>query len=207
MKVGRVLALGFLMVALGFALTGCLSWFNQPPVARFNAFPTEGAPPLTVFFDASKSYDPDGTIGRYAWNFGDGDHGQGMTVDHTYDREGNYTVKLIVTDDKGKTDWDTKSISVVAPKVPLTILHWEAKKDDWNVWAEGEARNTSGHKLSYCEIWAYFYDANGARISEWLDNVLNLRTDETWAFKIYCMECFGEPEKVDHVSVKVGTCQ
>lgn len=39
---------------------------NQPPVAIFSAHPTFGPAPLTVNFDASASYDPDGSIVSYA---------------------------------------------------------------------------------------------------------------------------------------------
>src|SRR6185369_7116393 len=45
---------------------------NSPPVAAAGATPTSGLAPLTVNFDSSGSYDPDGTIASYSWNFGDG---------------------------------------------------------------------------------------------------------------------------------------
>jgi len=43
-----------------------------PPVASFFASSTSGRVPFTVSFDASASYDPDGTIEAYIWDFGDG---------------------------------------------------------------------------------------------------------------------------------------
>ena len=43
-----------------------------PPVARLNANPTSGNSPLTVHFDGSDSYDADGIITAYKWDFGDG---------------------------------------------------------------------------------------------------------------------------------------
>ena len=45
---------------------------NQAPVATFTATPPTGTAPLSVFFDATGSSDPDGTIISYAWDFGDG---------------------------------------------------------------------------------------------------------------------------------------
>ena len=63
-----------------------------------------------VVFDASGSYDPDGDLLTYLWNFGDGSIGYGAKQNHTYAIAGNYTVKLTVTDSKG--DSDIKNIGV-----------------------------------------------------------------------------------------------
>jgi len=85
---------------------------NQSPIASFTAIPTSGVVPLEVFFDASSSYDPDGNIVSYAWDFKDGNAGSGKIVNHTFSSTGNYNVKLTVTDDKGATDSTTKTITV-----------------------------------------------------------------------------------------------
>lgn len=54
---------------------------------------------MTFIFDGTKSYDPDGNIVSYEWDFGDGAKGQGPTVIHTYKQTGTYVVRLTVTDD------------------------------------------------------------------------------------------------------------
>jgi PKD repeat protein len=81
---------------------------NTPPVATF----TYGCTDLTCDFDGSGSYDPDGSIVSYDWDFGDGNTGGGATASHTYDAEGSYTVVLTVTDDGGATDTDTQNVPV-----------------------------------------------------------------------------------------------
>ena len=85
---------------------------NQSPVASFTANPTSGIAPLEVAFDASNSSDSDGSITSYAWDFKDGNTGNGETVNHTFSSTGNYNVKLTVTDDKGATSSATKTITV-----------------------------------------------------------------------------------------------
>ena len=55
----------------------------------------------TIHFDASESYDLDGSIVSYSWDFGDGNTATGVIVDHAYSEDGNYTVTLTVTDDDG----------------------------------------------------------------------------------------------------------
>ena len=49
----------------------------------------------------SGSSDPDGTIARYEWDFGDGTQRAGRTPRHVYQKPGQYLVRLTVTDDSG----------------------------------------------------------------------------------------------------------
>jgi len=74
-----------------------------------------------VRFDASGSYDPDGSIVKYIWDFGDGASGTGKIVAHTYSRAGTYTVRLTVQDDRGATDVETKTIQVSTSTLPSTF--------------------------------------------------------------------------------------
>jgi len=67
-----------------------------------------------ITFDASDSYDLDGNITTYSWNFGDGTTGTGETITHTYHANDQYTVTLTVTDEDIKTDTDSVSISISA---------------------------------------------------------------------------------------------
>jgi len=93
---------------------------NQPPIADFAFSPMTGDYPLKVTFDASASYDTDGTITAYAWSFGDGGSGSGKIVDHTYKKNGTFTIKLTVTDDKGATGKYSLSIKILKPNVNPT---------------------------------------------------------------------------------------
>lgn len=70
---------------------------NQPPTAAFVATTHL----MTVSVDGSSSTDADGTVASYAWDFGDGTTGTGVTAVHTYVNPGTYTVTLTVTDNKG----------------------------------------------------------------------------------------------------------
>ena len=85
---------------------------NQSPIASFTANFRIGAVPLEIYFDASNSYDPDGDIISYAWDFKDGNTGSGETLNHTFSSIGSYKVELTVTDDKGATSSATRTIIV-----------------------------------------------------------------------------------------------
>jgi len=89
---------------------------NLPPVASFTVSNETPETNQRVEFDASSSYDSDGSIVAYRWDF-DGDgvwdiEGNVVTITHSYNKSGNYTVKLEVEDDVGATDWTTKEINV-----------------------------------------------------------------------------------------------
>jgi len=55
----------------------------------------------SVTFSAKGSVDPDGTIERYVWYFGDGETGESMTVRHSYDLPGFYTIYMEAVDNEG----------------------------------------------------------------------------------------------------------
>ncbi|MBA3798878.1 MAG: PKD domain-containing protein [Geodermatophilaceae bacterium] len=84
---------------------------NQPPTASFTATPTG----LSAAFDASASGDADGMISSYAWDFGDGTTGSGVTTNHTYLAAGTYTATLVVSDNGGRTGTLSKPVTVTAP--------------------------------------------------------------------------------------------
>ena len=80
-----------------------------PPVAVFTYSVSEPLVNETVTFNASESYDFDGSIVSYSWDFGDETNGTGVTVNHTYLVEGNYTVVLNVNDNDGFTNSTLRS--------------------------------------------------------------------------------------------------
>jgi PKD repeat protein len=86
---------------------------NEPPVAYFTYSPENTVVNETIIFNASLSYDPDGNITAYEWEFGDGVNRTGEMVNHSYSSAGNYTVNLTVTDDDGATNSTSKIVEVV----------------------------------------------------------------------------------------------
>jgi predicted transcriptional regulator len=66
-----------------------------------------------AWFSANDSYDPDGSISSYFWDFKDGTYSSDPYTNHFYNLPGNYTVILTITDDQGATDQDTVNITVI----------------------------------------------------------------------------------------------
>ncbi len=76
---------------------------NAPPVGNFSISTDAPTVGTTVKFDASGSYDPNGKVVSYHWNFGDGTTGDGVKVTHAYSQQGYYVIALTVTDNAGAT--------------------------------------------------------------------------------------------------------
>lgn len=86
---------------------------NTPPIANFTYEPTEIQIGDRIFFNDT-SYDINGTIVAWWWQFGDGYYSDLQNCTHIYLIEGQYIVNLTVTDNNGSIGFIEKT---------LTILH------------------------------------------------------------------------------------
>lgn len=100
---------------------------NQPPTARISSDKQYGASPLAIQFTGSGSYDPEGKVLSYRWNFGDGT-AESTAADPSHSfvpgsgAPRKYDVTLTVTDPAGATAQASKVISVnnTPPSVTIT---------------------------------------------------------------------------------------
>lgn len=74
---------------------------TSPPVASNVPSLLNGPAPLAVTFDGRGSYDPDGTVVSWNWDFGDGSTATGSVSSHTYAAAGYFYSTLTVIDDTG----------------------------------------------------------------------------------------------------------
>ena len=90
--------------------TTCVGGFHQevPVDAVYldNVLQSNGQ----YFFDASASYDLDGAIVSYEWDFGDGSTATGEQAEHTFAGTGIYEVILTVIDDDGIVAQESVSV-------------------------------------------------------------------------------------------------
>jgi len=119
----------------------------NPPVAHFTYSPLLPKIGEEVKFDASSSYDPDGTIADYEWDFGDGSTASGVKASHSYREVGTYTVTLTVADNDGVVGKISKTV-----EVPFVAVWW----DEWH----DAAGNAFSYRIpvdifSEVEVWGY----------------------------------------------------
>ena len=98
---------------------------NRAPIAKANADKTSGYAPLTGNFSSAGSSDPEGTALSYRWDFGDGGTSTAANPSHTYNSNGQYTVRLTVTDGAGTATTVTTpapiSVGNKAPTVKIEV--------------------------------------------------------------------------------------
>ena len=102
---------------------------GTPSVTRVTNFTPEaktrdlvrGVPGTPIDFDGSRSFDIDGSIVSYSWDFGDSATAVGSRVSHAYAAPGTYTATLTVTDNQGATGSATTTVTIlgVVPGVSL----------------------------------------------------------------------------------------
>ena len=119
---------------------------NVNPVANF-VLDIDGLKVTTT----NESYDTDGSIESYLWDFGNGATSTDVTPSWQYAESGTYTVTLVVTDDRGATETASQQISVVAPnEKPIAKANYI-------------------HLGRWVTIWSTSYDPDGRIVdTEWV---------------------------------------
>jgi len=98
---------------------------NQSPVAEANG-PYSGAIGSSITFNATGSYDPDGSIVSFEWDWNnDGIYDEmttSSTITHTWGTTYSGTVGLKVTDNEGLVAYDTATVDVTdVDRIPPSI--------------------------------------------------------------------------------------
>jgi len=156
---------------------------NQPPVADFRyRGPKTSFTPSKIYvtsevkFDAEPSYDLDGSIVSYAWDFGDETIAteEDKVTYHTYNTARSYTVTLTVTDNEDASSSVSKDI-VIHP------WYWELFIEIDYI----EGYMPSAAVTSYIE--RYFRD-NGIVLTTFLDDEIpfdddGVTEDDFWTYE------------------------
>jgi purine nucleosidase len=103
-------------------LTKTLTVYTDDPVASFVYSPDRSKIGKSISFNASSSFDPNGNIENYAWDFGDGSTGNGVEIKHSYASAGEYSATLTITDSEGKTVKETRLVTVITG-VPKKVIY------------------------------------------------------------------------------------
>jgi PKD repeat protein len=87
---------------------------NRIPHAQFTSQPNPAPTHHPIQFDASDSFDPDGEIVSYRWDFGDGDTAVGSVIEHEFEASDiDYRVVLTLTDDSGDVNSTYRDLELI----------------------------------------------------------------------------------------------
>ena len=123
-----------------------------PPVACFSVSNDKPNVCETVIFNATSSYDPDGWIFNYTWNFGDCNTTttNDPIITHHYGTFGNYTVTLTITDNNGLTSSTSKTVWVRAhPYADFTWTPTSPPVGETVTFDASASRSDGGTIISY----------------------------------------------------------
>ena len=109
----------------------------------------------TVQFSAAASWDPDGSIVSYDWDFGDDTHSDLIEPVHTYPEDGTYEVSLLIEDDDGNVARAYSTIVLLQqypPSVPVVTGPSTTFSGDQTSFSM-VATDPEGDDIKYGIIW------------------------------------------------------
>ena len=171
---------------------------NVPPVADAGGNRTLNN--LTVTFNASSSYDADGSIASYSWNFGDGGTDSGAVKKHTYGGDGTYNVVLNVTDDDGAYDEDTVQVTVDTES-PVTNITLDGNEGAGG-WYRGNVSVTLNASDSLSGVNATYYRMNNGSWNVY-NTSFNASTEGENILDYYSVDNASNSEAVESESIKI----
>jgi competence protein ComEA len=146
---------------------------NHKPIADFDC-PREITTGAPVLFDSSDTIDEDGDELKYFWDFGDGMTNKLASPEHTFLKQGAYTVKLTVND--GENEAIKEKITKVAENLKIAVAGSAESSRHGNGGAEIIINeflpNTAGTDAE--EEWIELKNAGNAKI-----NLLNWKLDDS----------------------------
>jgi hypothetical protein len=171
---------------------------NQQPVPVIVASPASGIVPLAVSFSGNGSYDPDGSITTYSWEFGDGGTGTGISLLHSYNTPGTFTALLRVTDNAGATASTTKTITV--NPLPAPVLRGSVSGTNVALnWTDSSGGSASGwvvERKGKTGSWTVVATVNVTSFSE-------ARPRGTWTYRVKSFNSVASSAYSNQVSLRI----
>jgi PKD repeat protein len=125
---------------------------NKPPIASFTYLPLNPHVGDSILFNASTSYDPDGFIASYNWDFGDGNTTRvsDSIIYYHYEIPGAYNVTLTVVDSGELKNATSKEVTITKPPLAAFIyLPLRPRVGQTIVFNASESKPNGGYIVSY----------------------------------------------------------
>jgi PKD repeat protein len=176
-------------------------WDDWPPFVIATPEFYAGNNPV-VCFDGSSSWDPDGAIVSYHWDFDDGGTSDQVAPCHTFTEDGIYDVVLAVTDDGGNTGYAYCEIRMDSHTPPVTeaVVQGSYGKNGWlksNAEIYLDASDWTG--VEYTK-----YRVDGGAWTTFTDS-FQIWTNGYHDIDFYSVDVYGNTEDVKSVDIKIDT--
>jgi RHS repeat-associated protein len=139
---------------------------TNPPFAAFNWYLNGSNAPTSGWFGAFSSYDPNGSIVSYDWDFGNGTYATGINPTGYFLLPGTYNVTLTVTDNDGLTSstsqfvWVYGTVANQPPTVSMNISRYP-RGGSYDLWCNGNGSDSDGSIVSWEWNWG---DGTGTNV-------------------------------------------
>ena len=145
------------------------------PVVLLLADKTSGKSPLTVQFEGSRSFDPNGEALSYRWTFGDGAASDEADPVHVFTELGEHLVRLEVTNGSGLVGRDSVLVEVIGNGTPFSgtpvMIPATIEAENYDRGGEGRAYHDA--------------DANNIGLAYRPDEGVDIEGSSTHAFDVY----------------------
>jgi len=144
---------------------------RSKPVAVFSYSPQNPKANVTVTFDASASYDPNGEgIVAYLWDFGDNTTAANVTSKHAFSNNGQYQINLTIVTADNLTAFVTVPLLVGSvPTALFTYVPIQILPNEEVTFNASESTSTNG------TIASYFWDFSDNSTFNGNDSIANHR--------------------------------
>jgi PKD repeat protein len=172
---------------------------DRAPAAVVSADKVEVNTLEFVSFDSKGSFDPDGQIQSYHWDFGDGTTSEAIAPKHTFAKAGTYTVNLTVTDEAGQNASATISIKVLnrLPKAEIRADKMVSETDEVINFTAMYSSDEDGTLVSYNWDFGDGATAEGMNVSH------NFSKADSYTVELYVVDDDDGSSTVVSVTIKV----
>lgn len=177
---------------------------NSPPSANFTISPEKVFAQKDITFDASSSFDPDGSIESFKWDFGDGAIAESEVVIHRFLQEGDYDVTLTVVNNVGLTSTITKKVIVSKalniPNKPLNLFASESSSTEIKLSWTDNSDNEDGFKLERKVLGGSFTEIKTLAANSTIYTDTGLTPNTTYYYRVRAYNTAGDSDYSNEAS-------
>jgi len=157
--------------SVGYDYSNIINISNEPPIVTYST--NKGTKNFEIKFN-SLSYDIDGVISEFHWDFGDGNTSSNENPNHIYSNYGSYTVKLTVKDNFGERRVSNKQILLISDNDQNLLNLIDNSIDVLQDYLDSITRSASYIDLSTMSYYGEKLENKALEYVDDLDNIGNL---------------------------------